>query len=368
MPELEIIFIAIILVQACILPGVFLVLRGVSLMSDAISHASLLGIVIAFFYVRSLDSPILIFAAGLTGLITVIITEWLISTKRLKEDAAIGLVFPLFFSIGVILISKYMSSIHIDSDCVLFGEIAFTPFERLIVFSYDLGPVALWIMSIILLVNLSLMLIFYKELKISTFDTSLAKALGFFPQKIHYGLMIMTSITAVGAFESVGSILVVALMITPPATAFLLTKRLSRMLIVSSLLGTISVLIGYLLAFTYDVSISGSIVTCSGLLFLITLFFSPKSGLIIKLIQFKNNNLVFSTRMLLVQLLDHEGKSNEALENTISNMVIHMNWPEKFAKKVAKYAVQKNYILRTGNDLKLTNFGRELARQTLQLT
>ena len=137
---------------------------------------------------------------------------------------------------------------------------------------------------------------------------------------------------------------------------------------ISSFLGIISVFIGYSFALIYDVSISGSIVTCSGLLFLITLFLSPKSGLLVKLIQFKNNKLIFSTRMLLVQLLDHEGKPNEALENTISNMVIHMNWPEKFAKKVAKYAVQKNYILRTGNDLKLTNFGRELAKQTLQLT
>ena len=116
MPELEIILIAIILVQACILPGVFLVLRGMSLMSDAISHASLLGIVIAFFYTRSLDSPLLIIAAGLMGVLTVVITQWLISTKRLKEDAAIGLVFPLFFSIGVILITKYMGSIHIDAD------------------------------------------------------------------------------------------------------------------------------------------------------------------------------------------------------------------------------------------------------------
>ena len=368
MPELEIIFIAIVLVQACILPGVFLVLRGMSLMSDAISHASLLGIVIAFFYVRSLESPLLILAAGCTGVITVLITEWLISTKRLKEDAAIGLVFPLFFSIGVILITKYMGSIHIDSDCVLFGEIAFAPFERIVLFSYDLGPAALWIMSIILAMNALFIVIFYKELKLSTFDKALASALGFSPVLIHYGLMTMTSITAVGAFESVGSILVVALMITPPATAYLLTTRLSRMLVISSVSGILSVLIGVAVAFSFDLSISGSIVSASGALFVIALLLSPKSGLIFKILQAQDNKLMFSARMLLVQLLDHEGKANESIENTISNMIIHMSWPEKFAKKVARYAVQKNYITRSGNKLNLTSFGRELARQTLQLT
>ncbi len=368
MPELEIVLIAIVLVQACILPGVFLVLRGMSLMSDAISHSSLLGIVLAFFVVQSLDSVWLILSAGFSGVVTVFLTEALISTQRVKEDAAIGLVFPVFFSIGIILITRFMGTIHFDSDCVLFGEIAFAPFERFIVNGLDLGPKALWIMGCILGINSTLTTVFYKELKISTFDKSLAHALGFSPMIIHYGIMLMTSITAVGAFESVGAILVVALMITPPATAYLVSNRLSHMLILSSLLGILAVVLGYVMAYMLDVSISGSIVTMSGLLFLVALVFSPKNGLLMKVIQHRQHKITFSTRMLLIQLLDHEGKPNERQENSISNMVNHMNWPRPFAKKVAMNAVQKKFIQRKGDHLTLTGFGRELAKQTLEWT
>ena len=140
-PELQIMGIGIVLVLACVIPGVFLVLRGMSLMSDAISHASLLGIVVVFFLIQELSSPLLVVGASIAGILTVALTEWLISTQRVKKDAAIGLVFPVFFSIGVILITKFAGNVHLDSDCVLFGEIAFAPFERMVLFSVDIvGP------------------------------------------------------------------------------------------------------------------------------------------------------------------------------------------------------------------------------------
>ncbi len=364
-PEFEVLLLAIIVVTACVLPGVFLVLRGVSLMSDAISHAILLGIVLSFFIVQDLNSPWLIIAATLTGILTVTLTELIISTKRMKKDAAIGIVFPVFFSIGVILISQFASDIHLDTDAVLLGEIAFAPFNRWVVSGLDLGPKAIWLMGIVALVNSMVVTLFYKELKIATFDPGLAHTLGFSPLIIHYGLMTMTSLTAVGAFDSVGSILVVALMIAPPSAAYLLTKRVSSMIGLSIIIGWISATIGYGLAIWGDVSIAGSMASVSGGVFIVVLLIAPEQGLLSKLILHNENKLIFSSSLLLVQLLSHEKTVYEAQENTVSNMVQHMGWSVSFAEKVARFGVQKQLIIRQGDMLSLTNLGRESAKATM---
>ena len=161
--QVEIMIIASLTAITCALPGVFLVLRRVSLMSDAISHAILFGIVCAFFITKNLSSPLLIVGATLTGILTVTLTELVIYTKKLKEDAAIGLVFPLLFSIAVILISRFASDIHLDTDAVLLGEIAFAPFNRLIANNIDLGPQGMWAIGTVLLLNILFVSLFYKE-------------------------------------------------------------------------------------------------------------------------------------------------------------------------------------------------------------
>jgi len=165
-PQLEIQLIAVIVAVACALPGVFLVLRRMALMSDAISHAILLGIVLAFFLVHDLASPLLILAAALTGVLTVTLVELLHNTRKLKQDAAIGIVFPLLFSLGVILISRFAGNVHLDVDSVLLGELAFAPFDRLSVAGLDIGPKAAWVMGGILFLNVLFIALFYKELKI----------------------------------------------------------------------------------------------------------------------------------------------------------------------------------------------------------
>src|SRR5262249_47108473 len=161
-------------------------------------------------------SPWLLFGAAATGLVTVSLVELLQRTRRVKEDAAIGLVFPALFSVSIILVSHYAENIHLDTDSVLLGELAFAPLDHLELGSLDLGPKAAWVMAGILLLNVGFELLFYKELKLATFDAGLAAALGFSPALVHYGLMALVSVTAVGAFDAVGSILVVALMIVPP--------------------------------------------------------------------------------------------------------------------------------------------------------
>lgn len=363
-PELEILLIACIVSTACVIPGVFLILRRVALMSDAISHSILMGIVLAFLAVQNLHSPLLMIGAVLTGIGTVVLTEWIIHSKRLKEDAAIGLVFPVFFSIGVILISRYAGSIHLDQDAVLLGELAFAPLNRFILNGIDFGPIALWTMGPILLLNLSLVGLFYKELKISTFDKGLATTLGFSPVIIYYGLMTIVSITAVGAFDAVGSILVVALMITPPSTAYLITDRLSYMIGLSIFFGSISSLFGYGLAVTLNASIAGSIATMTGILFLIALFFSPKNGIVTTYFRTKRQKTDFAVKMLLVQLSSHE-RTNEPFEMTVKHMIDHMDWTPRFASRITQAAVFNGYITRKKDLLILTPLGRETAKDAV---
>lgn len=266
--QVELLAIAVVAAIACSLPGVFLVLRGVALMSDAISHAILLGIVVMFLFVQQLHSHWLLWGAACAGMATVWCTETLMQTGRMKKETAIGLVFPLFFSVGVILITLYARNVHLDSDMVLLGDIAFAPFHRLHVDGWDMGPYALWQLGAVVFLNLSIITLFFKELRMVTFDPEYAQVSGFSPTRMHYLIMLLASITAVSAFDIVGSIVVVALMITPAATAFLLTKQLRNMIALSLLFGAASALLGCAFAMLCDVSIAGSIAMMAGVLFM----------------------------------------------------------------------------------------------------
>ncbi|MCX5924704.1 MAG: metal ABC transporter permease [Candidatus Dependentiae bacterium] len=277
--QVYILCIAILVSCAATLPGVFLVLRGVALMSDAISHALLPGIIIMFLLVHRLDSPLLLIGATLAGMLTVVCTELLINTNRVKKDTAIGLVFPLFFAGGVILIHVYARNIHIDTDMVLLGEIAFAPFNRLCIGGHDCGPYALWLLTCIVIANSLFIGLCYKELKMVAFDQESAQVLGVNPSFFHYTLMLLTSITVVGAFDIVGSIVVVALTITPAATAYLLTDTLEHMISMSLVVACTSAISGYTWAYISDISIAGAIATMSGVFFVGVLLCAPHKGI-----------------------------------------------------------------------------------------
>lgn len=276
----QITLISVVVAVACALPGVFLVLRGTTMVSDAITHTVLLGIVLAFFITQDINSPYLMIGATLVGLATVWAIEALQQTKLLSNDAAIGIVFPLFFSIAIILITRHAGDVHLDVDAVLMGEVAFAPFRRFIFMGIDIGPQALWTMLGILFVNAAFILLFYKELKITTFDAGFAAAIGFSPVLIHYGLMALVSLTAVGAYDSVGSILVVGFMVGPPLSAFLLSNRLHVMMGITVVMAIINSVIGVQLAFLMDTTIAGMIAVITGLTTLTIFVLSPKKGLI----------------------------------------------------------------------------------------
>jgi len=359
--QIEIQLIASLVAIACAIPGTFLVLRKMALISDAISHSILPGIVLGFFLTHDLSSPILILMAAVSGILTVVMVEYIQKTGLVKEDTAIGLVFPALFSIGVIMISRGASDVHLDVDAVLLGELAFAPFDRFLVGGNDLGPKSIWIIGIILSMTLSLLLLFFKELKLSTFDVGLSASIGFSPAVMHYGLMSVASVTTVGSFEAVGAILVVALMIAPAASAYLLTKDLKKMLIISVAFGIFSAIAGYWLAHCLDASIAGSITTVLGLVFLAVFLFAPARGLISVTYRQQQQKIEVSLLTFLLHLSNHE----EERERHVKHLGEHINWKSRMASKVVKLAEENNLIEVNKNIASLTAKGIEFTDEAI---
>jgi len=363
--QIEIQLIAVVVAVACALPGTFLVLRRLALVSDAISHSILLGIVLGFFVVGNVNSPLLLVGAALVGLTTVVLVQQLERTGLVREDAAIGLVFPALFSVGVILISRYAEGVHLDIDAVLLGELAFAPFDRIEFWGWDWGPTGLVVMGVILAIDVVAIAVFWKELKLSTFDPALAIALGFTPALVQYALMGLVSLTAVGAFDAVGSILVVALMIAPPAAAYLLTDSLPRLLVLASAIGAGSGLAGYWVAYALDASIAGAMATMTGVSFALAWLFAPGRGLVAAARRRARQKLEFAQTMLAIHLANHEGKPEAAEESRVDHLDRHLRWAPEFAQRIVRLAERRGLVRREGQVLALTQAGRELAADAL---
>lgn len=359
--QFEIQLIASLVAVACAIPGTFLVLRKMAMISDAISHSILPGIVVGFFITHDLNSPLLILLAALTGIITVILVEYIQKTGLVKEDTAIGLVFPALFSIGVIMIAKNANDVHLDVDAVLLGELAFAPFDRLLIGGTDVGPKSLWIVGTILLITITLLFTFFKELKVSTFDKGLAASLGFSPAIIHYGLMSVSSVTTVGAFDAVGAILVVALMIAPAAAAYLLTTDLKKMLGLSIGFGIFSAILGYWVAHWLDASISGSITTVLGLVFLLVYLFAPTKGIIAVMYREKQQRREVSLITFLLHLKNHD----EISERHVKHLNEHINWQKVRSKSVLDLAQKNNMITIDNKIVSLTEKGDEFTSKAI---
>lgn len=271
---------------SCALLGCFLVLRRMSLMGDAISHAVLPGLAIAFLLTGSRSSwPMFVGAAGV-GLVTAILTQSLSRWGRVDESASMGVVFTTLFALGLVLIVQAADRVDLDPGCVLYGAIELAPLDTQRILGFEL-PRAFVVNLLVLLLNAGVTTLLFKELLFTTFDPALATAMGFRAGAMHQLLMVLVALTTVSAFESVGSILVVAMLVVPAAAAHLLTDRLSTMLIVAALFGAASAALGHVGAITLpglwgfsDTSTAGMIALAAGGLFVLALLFAPRHGLL----------------------------------------------------------------------------------------
>ncbi|MBA2409929.1 MAG: metal ABC transporter permease [Gammaproteobacteria bacterium] len=281
-----IVAVGVLCAMACALPGCFLVLRRMSMMGDAISHAVLPGLAVAFMVSGKLTSAPMFIGAVAAGVLTALFTEWVRGYGKVDEGASMGVVFTGLFALGLVLIAQAADQVHLDANCVLYGAIEFTPLDTVTLAGMVVPRVALTLASIFLL-NLAFVVLFYKEFKISSFDPALATTMGVNARAMHYLLMTLTAVTAVAAFEAVGSILVVALLIAPPAAAYLLTDRLPVMLGLSLVIGAGAAVLGHAgalalpAAFGYgSTSTAGMIAVAAGLLLIAAALFGPRHGVI----------------------------------------------------------------------------------------
>ena len=269
---------------AAALPGNFLVLRKMSMLGDGISHGVLPGLAAAFFLTGSRSSLPMFLGAVLFGLLTAVMTQWIRDFGHVDEGAALGVTFTALFALGLVMIVRAADHVQLDPGCVLYGAIELTPLDRWTLAGWEIPRVVV-VLSVVLLLNLVFVSLLYKELKLSSFDPALATASGFHAGMLHYLLMVVVAVTAVASFESVGNILVVAMLIVPPATAALLTDRLGRMIVASAVLAALSAVLGHLGALVVPVwfgyrstTTSGMMAFAAGLLFLLAALFAPRYG------------------------------------------------------------------------------------------
>ena len=440
--------------------GSFLLLRGMALTSDAISHTVLLGIVVAFLLMTDVfglegdtSSPWLIIGAALAGVATVVLTEALYHSGLVRQDAALGLAFPLLFAIAVILVARFAEDVHLDEDAVLVGEIGLAwanththCFENCESVSIDEGhpaaeitrqctncrqlgisprdegaefdeiclncgeytpaqawragltddepllvffPKSITVTAVMCLLTVGFALLFYKELKLTTFDAALAQALGFRPAAMNYALMALVSLVAVGAFDAVGSILVIAFFIIPPAAAYLLTDRLSLMLLLSPLIGAAGAFFGYDLArgavfgffqvsdaiksFNrlfgldllehWDSSISASMALMMFALFLLAWAFSPKYGLISTLIRRAVQRRRFDHQVVLGHIHNHQFTARHETELRIDTLHVHFRWSSRKMERVLARLRVMGFVAVVNQTVQLTARGERHVHQ-----
>ena len=343
---------------ACSIIGVFLVLRRLSMLADAISHSILLGIVLAYFIVKDITSVYLVFGAAIFGVITVFSIESLSKTKLVKNDDAVGIVFPMFFALAVILITKYARNVHLDVDIVLMGEVIMAPLNTVNFLGVEI-PKSLLQMSVMGLINLAFIWIFFKELKLTTFDAEFAKIAGFSEVLLFYGLMSLTSFTTVVAFEAVGAILVISFLIAPASSAYLISKNLRMMIIISVLYSILNSILGFVLALYYNLSMSGMSATIAGVTFFITFLFN-KNGFLMKIITRKRKHIEFKKDAFLMHVGNHQQEENSKEELGIGTIYKHLSWKKEDIEKYSKILIAENKILIDEGVYKLTEKGRNL--------
>ena len=313
---------------AAALLGNFLVLRRMSMLGDAISHAILPGLAAAFLLTGSRSSWSMFAGAVVVGILTALFTQWLRGAGNVDEGASMGIVFTSLFALGLLVIVQAADSVDLDPGCVLYGAIELTPLDTVAWRGWEVPRVVL-VLTPVLILNTMFVLICYKELQLTSFDPALATTMGLPASTVHYLLMTLVAITAVASFETVGNILVVAMLIVPPATAYLLTQHLATMIGLSVVLAAAAASLGHVAAVTVptwfgfrSTSTAGMMAVTAGLLFLVALFLSPRQGILIQWIRRRQLAWRILKEDVLAWLYKHEERglsppSNQTLQKAL---------------------------------------------------
>jgi len=343
---------------ACALLGCYLVLRRMSMLGDALSHAVLPGLVVAFVLTGSLGIYTMFIGALAAGILTAVLVHWLHRGGGVPEDASMGVVFTALFALGVVLIKRYASAVDLDIDCVFSGVLDMVDLNTVRIGGFHV-PRALVSIGPVLVLNVLLILLFWKELLLSSFDPGLATATGFSAGFFHYLLMVLVAMTTVASFEQVGSILVVAMLIAPGATAHLLTDRLGRMMWIAAGLAVASAVLGHFAAVYFNVNTAGTMAVVVGLFYLAAVLLAPRYGVLSVLVR----NLQMSARVVREDLLGMLYRLEElGVERRLGRgEAIEAVGDGPLARLALRGLLRRGDVRRDGHLLELTDRGREQA-------
>lgn len=346
---------------SCALLGCYLVLRRMSLIGDAISHAVLPGIAIAFLLTQRTYGVEIMLGAMALGMLTSFLTQSLHSLGKVSEDASMGVVFTSLFALGVIMTQAWASHAHIDADCVLYGLIEMTWLNNEEIFGFRVPRAFLSLVPAMLLTVLFIGLL-WKELKIVSFDPALAAAMGIKVWLVHYLLMAMVAGVTVASFESVGSILVVAMLIVPAATASLMTDRLLKMLVWAMIIATHSAIFGYLAATALNTSVAGMMAAVAGVQFAGAVLLAPRHGLASRWLR----NLALSIRIASEDTIGQLYRAEEAAAAPAPSRPAV--FPSGFIGLLSRLSLRRKGLLKGGaeGEPALTAPGRTAARNIVR--
>lgn len=337
--------------------GAFAMLRKQSLLGDAISHAALPGVALAFLFSGSKEPLVLVLGAVAAGWVGTLFVMLVTRNTRIKPDAALGVVLSVFFGFGLLLltfIQKLPTASKAGLDKFLFGQAA-TLLQRDVVTMATLGGVA--VVCVVLL---------WKEFKLLSFDPDFAGSLGYDTRLLDVLLTTLTVLAIVVGLQTVGVVLMSAMLVAPAAAARQWTQRLDRMVLLAGVFGALAGLLGAVTSSQVAKLPTGpTIVLYMSGIVLLSLLFAPERGIVAKARQRRRQRVQFAAEALIVHLLNHEGQPDESLESALAHMREHMRWGEGFAQHVARWAVTNDWVLRRDGRLKLTPYGREVARQVM---
>lgn len=352
---------------AAALLGNFLVLRRMSMLGDAISHAVLPGLAAAFFVSSSRSSLPMFLGAVIVGVLTALFTEWIRGIGRVDEGASMGVVFTSLFALGLVMIVQAADHVDLDPGCVLYGAIEMTPLDLMTVAGFEV-PRAVVTLAAVTLLNAVFVLLFFKELKISSFDAGLSTTLGYNARLMHYLLMILVAVTAVASFETVGNILVVAMFIVPPAAACMLTDRLDRMIFLSVVLAAAAAATGHIMAlevprwFGYrSTTTSGMMAVSAGGIFLLAAAFGPRRGFVMRYVrrQLLSWRILADDVIALLYRIQERHHETVADKRALRRILLADSLSLQF---VLSWLTWKNRIQPVGAEYRLTSAGEGIAR------
>lgn len=357
---------------AAALLGNFLVLRRMSLLGDAISHAVLPGLAAAFFLTGERSSLPMFIGAVVVGLATALLTEWVHRYGEVDEGASLGVVFTSLFAIGLVMIVRAADHVDLDPGCVLYGAIELTPLDTWGVLGWQVPRVVV-VLSAVVVVNLLYVTLFFKELKIAAFDPALATTSGFSAGLMHYSLTTLVAVTAVASFESVGNILVVAMLVTPPATARLLTDRLSTMVWLGAAIAAVSAVLGHVAAVEVpawfglrSTTTAGMMAVVVGLGFTAALLFSPKQGVVARAWRRTRLSLQILGEDVLGVLFRRDERTGTTASLSVAELRNHLFCGALPLRIVLWELYRRDLIYRDLVGIRLTEKGAGLARELVR--